>query len=126
MYDYDYNDYLYEKTFSDAYDYYYYDQREFAMSPAEMAKLLYREKRGLMGKGAYADKLAQKQIAKLEDRFVGLKPFKASPKTLSREANFNIENDKLNSTDVYYRRGNNRALRNKDRNIEAYTKRLTR
>ena len=44
------NDYLYDKYFSDLDDYDYYDQREFAMSPAEMAKLLYRETRNQLGK----------------------------------------------------------------------------
>jgi hypothetical protein len=62
LYDDLYNDYLYDKYFSDLYDYDYYDQKEFAMSPTEMAKLLYRESRNQLGaKGV--DPLFVKQTA---------------------------------------------------------------
>ena len=120
LYDDLYNDYLYDKYFSDFDDYDYYDQREFAMTPAEMAKLLYREKRGLLGKkGAYADKLAQKQLAKLEN-IAGGDAF--NPRSLSEGAGWGIEYAAKDSKDEFMRRLKNGALRDKNGFLKRHTR----
>ena len=113
LYDDLYNDYLYDKYFSDIDDYDYYDQREFAMSPAEMGKLFYRTSRDVMGKkGAYADKLAQKQLAKLDGLIDGYAI--NNPKRLSRMADMNVELGKEISTNSQRMRRKNKVLRNKE------------
>ena len=121
LYDDLYNDYLYDKYFSENDDYDYYDQREFAMSPAEMAKLLYREtKCGLGKKGAYADKLAQKQIAKLEGLSNGV--VYNNPRQLSKIADMQIESSKGASMNSRRMRTINKNLRNKEDYLRNYTK----
>jgi hypothetical protein len=124
LYDDLYNDYLYDKYFSDFDDYDYYDQREFAMTPAEMAKLLYREKRGLLGKkGAYADKLAQKQLAKLENIALDNSTIN-NPRKLSRLADSSIRIDSIDNKDYKLRRFYKDKLRDKDIVLDRYTKRF--
>jgi hypothetical protein len=124
LYDDLYNDYLYDKYFSDFDDYDYYDQREFAMTPAEMAKLLYREKRGLLGKkGAYADKLAQKQLAKLENIALDNSTIN-NPRKLSRLADSSIRIDSIDNKDYKLRRFYKDKLRDKNIVLDRYTKRF--
>ena len=116
LYDDLYNDYLYDKYFSDIDDYDYYDQREFAMNPTELAKLLYREQRGVLGKkGAYEDKLAQKQLAKLENMAWSLE---LDSEALSEEAKSKIAFDRSsynnNRSSRWLRKEQERSLRNKN------------
>ena len=120
LYDDLYNDYLYDKYFSDLDDYDYYDQREFAMSPAEMAKLLYREKRGVLGKkGAYADKLAQKQVAKLERIADGEA---INPKDLSEDANWGIKFATRDNKSEFMRKLKKGSLRDKASYLDRHTR----
>jgi hypothetical protein len=100
LYDDLYNDYLYDKYFSDLYDYDYYDQREFAMTPIELAKLVYRGERELQGHG-YADILVQKQLEKLENMSYGLE---FNPKSLLRDAKSEVDIRKSLSDTRWYRR----------------------
>ena len=124
LYDDLYNDYLYDKYFSENDDYDYYDQREFAMSPAEMAKLLYRTKRGLLGKkGAYADKLAQKQVKNLESIAFDSLAIN-NPRKLSRTADAGIRFDKIENESNKFRRYNKDNLRDKDEFLDRFTRRF--
>jgi hypothetical protein len=114
LYDDLYNDYLYDKYFSDIDNYDYYDQREFAMTPIELAKLVYRGERELQGHG-YADILVQKQLEKLENMSYGLE---FNPKSLLRDAKSEIDYREALSDTPWYRRQKNKSLRNKNNFIK--------
>ena len=109
LYDDLYNDYLYDKYFSDLYDYDYYDQREFAMSPVEMAKLMYRETRNQLGSKGL-DPLFVKQTAAM-NRDLGM----MSKEKFNRMYKSGF--DRLANTNKKAPRGIHEQLRNKSRAI---------